>query len=89
MNTYNLFNDFAGGVQIDQALVNLELITIPGLRTFTTRLQSVAINTLSTVLPCGTYSLTSGNLQNFSGKADRSLDTKLLVLGPVYEITGD
>jgi hypothetical protein len=37
-NTDYLFDDLTGSVQVDQALVNLELITIPGLGTLTTRL---------------------------------------------------
>lgn len=38
--TYNLLDDLAGGMQVDEALVHLELIAIPSLRTFTTGLQN-------------------------------------------------
>ena len=37
--TYNLLHDFAGGVQVNEPLVDLELITIPGLGTLTARLR--------------------------------------------------
>lgn len=37
-NTYDLLDDLARRVQVDQALVNLQLVTIPGLGTLTTRL---------------------------------------------------
>jgi len=36
---YNLLNDLTGGVQVNEALVDLQLKTIPGLGTFTTRLE--------------------------------------------------
>jgi hypothetical protein len=36
--THNLLDDLAGGVQVNEALVHLELITVPGLGTLTTRL---------------------------------------------------
>ena len=37
--TDDLFHDLAGGVEVDEALVNLHLIAIPGLGTLTARLQ--------------------------------------------------
>ena len=37
-NTYNLLDDLARRVQVDQALVNLQFVTIPGFGTLTTRL---------------------------------------------------
>ena len=37
---HNLLNDLAGGVQVDETLMDLEFITIPGLGTFTTGLAS-------------------------------------------------
>jgi hypothetical protein len=42
--TYNLLHDLAGGVEVDQALVDLELKGIPSLRTFTTRLRCNNVN---------------------------------------------
>ncbi len=38
-----MFDDLAGRMKVDETLVNLELVTIPGLRTFTTRLHGVAL----------------------------------------------
>ena len=38
--TYDLLDDLAGGVKVDEALVDLELVTIPGLGTLTTRLNA-------------------------------------------------
>jgi hypothetical protein len=35
---YDLLDDLAGGVEVNEALVNLELVAIPGLGTFTARL---------------------------------------------------
>ena len=37
--TDDLFHDLAGGVEVDEALVNLHLIAIPGLGTLTARLE--------------------------------------------------
>ena len=36
--TYDLLDDLAGGVEVDQTLVDLQLEAIPGLGTLTTRL---------------------------------------------------
>jgi hypothetical protein len=44
MATYDLLHNLAGGVEVDQALVDLELEAIPGLRTFTTRLRGNNVN---------------------------------------------
>ena len=38
-NTHDLLDDLAGGVEIDQTLVDLKLIAIPGLGTLTARLD--------------------------------------------------
>jgi hypothetical protein len=38
--TDNLLDDLTGGVQVNEALVDLQLKTIPGLGTFTTRLET-------------------------------------------------
>jgi len=38
-NTDNLLDNFTGGMQVDQTFMNLELVTIPCLGTFTTRLK--------------------------------------------------
>ena len=37
--TYDLLDDLAGGVEVDQTLVDLELVAVPGLRTLTARLS--------------------------------------------------
>lgn len=36
-----------------------------------------------------THSLTGGDLEDLGGKADRALDTELLVLSPVDEVATD
>ena len=38
-NTHDLLDDLAGGVEVDEALVDLELVAIPGLGTLTARLD--------------------------------------------------
>jgi hypothetical protein len=43
--THNLLHDLAGRVEVDQALVDLELITVPGLRTLTARLPVMSVST--------------------------------------------
>jgi hypothetical protein len=35
-----LLHDLAGGVEIDEALVDLELVAVPGLRALTARLEN-------------------------------------------------
>ena len=40
--TYNLLDDLAGGVEVDQTLVDLELVAVPGLGTLTARLPDPA-----------------------------------------------
>ena len=40
MVTHDLLDNLAGGVQVDQTLVDLQLVTIPGLGTLTTRLAN-------------------------------------------------
>ena len=40
--THNLFYDLTRGVKIDETLVNLQLITVPGLGTFTARLSRMS-----------------------------------------------
>lgn len=37
--TYDLLDNLAGGVQVDQTLVNLELVAIPSLGSLSTRLK--------------------------------------------------
>jgi len=37
--THNLLDDLAGRVQVNQPLVNLELVTVPGFGTLTARLE--------------------------------------------------
>mgnify|MGYP007051644868 CR=1 FL=1 len=41
--TYDLLDDLAGGVQVNEALVDFQLIAIPGLGTFTARLEKMRI----------------------------------------------
>ena len=40
--TYDLLDDLAGGVEVDQTLVDLELVAVPGLGTLTARLPDPA-----------------------------------------------
>jgi hypothetical protein len=40
LGTYDLLDNFAGGVQVDQPLMDLELVAVPGLRTLTARLSA-------------------------------------------------
>ena len=37
---YDLFYDLGGGVQVNEAFVDLEFITVPGFGTLSTRLHS-------------------------------------------------
>ena len=39
--TYDLLDDLAGGVEINETLVDLELVAIPGLGTLTARLHAI------------------------------------------------
>lgn len=39
--THDLLDDLTGRVEVDEALVDLQLVAIPGLRTLTTRLLNV------------------------------------------------
>ena len=43
--TYDLLDDLAGGVEVDQALVDLELVAVPGLGTLTARLPDTMLRT--------------------------------------------
>lgn len=45
--THNLLDDLAGGFQVDQALVDVELEVIPRLGTFTTRLRGARVSKMS------------------------------------------
>jgi len=56
-------------MQVDEALVNLKFIAIPGLRTFTTR------------------SFTGGDFENLGGKTNGPLNTELLVLCTVDQVS--
>ena len=44
-NTHDLLDDLARRVEVDEALVHLELVAVPGLRTLTARLQTASLNT--------------------------------------------
>ena len=39
-STYNLLDDLARGVEVNETLVDLELVAIPGLGTLTARLRT-------------------------------------------------
>ena len=43
--SYDLLHDLARGVEVDEALVNLELVAIPGLGTLTARLPDTMLRT--------------------------------------------
>ena len=85
--TYDLLDDLTGGVQVDQALVDLELVAIPGLRTLTARLAR-RLNSwmLMQSRDKPTHSLTGGDLENLGGESDGALDSQLLVLGTVDQV---
>ena len=88
--TYDLLDDLAGGVQVDQTLVNLELVAIPGLRTLTARLARRSNSLMPVQSRDGpTHSLTGGDLEDLGGKADGALDAELLVLRAVDEVRGN
>ncbi len=89
MLTHNLLDDLAGGVQVDEALVDLELVAIPGLGTLTTRLNSRRISSEINVVNGFTHSLTGGDLEDLGGETDGTLDTELLVLGAVDQVGRD
>lgn len=77
-------------MQVDQALVNLHFITIPGLGTLTARLEKKVVReTVDGLTTCATYSLTGGDLENLGGKTDGALDTELLVLCAGNQISRD
>jgi len=67
----NLLDDLTRRVQVDEPLVNLELVAVPGLGTLTAR------------------RLTGGDLEDLGGKANGALDTQLLVLCAVDQITAE
>lgn len=58
---YDLLDDLAGGVEVDEALVNLKLVAIPGLGTFTARLQNM-LNRVGCNGSMVTHSLTGSDL---------------------------
>lgn len=43
-STHDLLHDLAGGVEVDEAFVNLELVAIPGLGTLTARLMAYGMS---------------------------------------------
>ena len=78
-------------MKVDQTLVDLELVTVPGLRTLTARLRhqrSVRLHR-HIVTWDDTNRLASGDLEDLSGKTDGPLDAELLVLRAVDEVRRD
>ena len=84
--THDLLDNLAGGVQVDQTLVDLELVAIPSLGTLTARLQTFGVNIGIDSSTTATYSLTGGDLEDLGRKADGALDAELLVLCPVDQV---
>ena len=78
-------------MEVDQALVDLELVTVPSLRTFTARLggQLSATSYSRYDAKKDTHRLAGGDLEDLGGKTDGTLDAELLVLGPVDEVRRD
>jgi hypothetical protein len=79
-------------VQVNETLVDLQLKTIPSLGAFTARLateQKRSKTVLSVYQEKETYSFTGGDPEDLGWKADGALDTELLVLGTVDEVSGD
>jgi hypothetical protein len=75
-------------VQINETLVNLELITIPGLGTLTARLEKtgkVIDNSNAQVLYV-TYCLAGGDLEDLGRKTNGALHAQLLILSAVDEV---
>ncbi len=68
--------------------MHLELVTIPGLGTFTTRLDKISVRGNSRQ-NAPAYSFAGGDLKDLGGETNGSLDTELLVLGSVDEIARD
>lgn len=88
--TYDLLDNLAGGVQVDEALVDLELVAVPGLRTFTARLETKkSMLVLGVQRKNRTYRLASGDLKALGREADGALHAELLVLCAVDEIRRD
>jgi hypothetical protein len=89
--THNLLDDLARRVQVDEALVHLELVTVPGLRSLTTGLptqQSVSERNTSGA-GTGTYRLAGGDAQDLGREPHRALYAQLLVLGAVDQVCRD
>ena len=80
--------EFTGRVQVDQTLVNLELVAIPGLRTLTARLGGAKRPEYGNTIhkESMTHSLTGSDLEDLCRKTDRTFDTELLIFGPVNKI---
>ena len=77
-------------MEVDKALVDLELVAIPGLRTLTARLEKTAAKLVCPIKEMrGTYSLTGGDLEDLGGEADGALDAELLVLSTVDQVLRD
>ena len=76
-------------MEVDEALVDLELVAIPGLGTLTARLQTFGVNIGIDSSTTDTYSLTGGDLEDLGGETDGALDAEILVLGAGDEVTAD
>ena len=86
-----MLDDLAGGVQVNEAFVDLQLKTIPGLRTFTARLATKRKSQKqgNVLTKKKEYSFTGGDPEDLGWEADGALDAELLVLGAVDEVSGD
>ena len=96
--TYDLLDDLGGGVQVDETLVDPHLESVPSLGTLTTgtalREQEIdggqRLSRDEVKLGGSRYSrLPGGDLQVLGGQPDGSLDSEVLVLGPVDEVGRD
>lgn len=79
-------------MQVDQTLVDLELVAVPGLRTLTARLfKRYNVNTTLTKFIESTeaYSLTGGDLENLGRQTNRALNAEVLILRAVHKVTRD
>ena len=90
-DTHNLLDDLAGGVEVDQTLVDLELVEIPRLGTLTARLlqnDEKLVQVLSSH-ENSTNRLAGGDLEDLGGETNGALDAELLVLRTVDEVRRD
>lgn len=89
--TYNLFDYLAGGMKVNEPLVDSELECVPSLGSLTTRLKNpnwLVNGTLNNDFSC-TDTLTRGDFQSSSRQTNWALDTELLVLRSVNQVVAD